>query len=230
MPKEERRLPAQILSERETTQVLDSLADGSVLGLRNRVMLEVLWSSGIRRMELRHLRQGDIDFERGAMAVRQGKGNKDRVVPIGERALHWLERYLVHGRPRLSEQHDSGYLFITQKGRPLSLGQLTQIAAKAIREQAQLDKPGACHLFRHSMATQMLDNGADIRHIQAMLGHEKLDTTQRYTRVAIGQLKKVHHQTHPAERDGKTDSGTAQAESPAQGSDGGGTGQPDNPR
>ncbi|MBD2822451.1 site-specific tyrosine recombinase XerC, partial [Xenorhabdus sp. 42] len=202
LPKEEKRLPAQILSEGETAQVLDSLDDLSVLGLRNRVMLEVLWSSGIRRMELRQLKQGDIDVERGAVVVRQGKGNKDRVVPIGERALHWLERYLAQVRPELAGQHDSGYLFISQKGRPLSPGHLTHIAAKAIRQQGQLDKPGACHLFRHSMATQMLDNGADIRHIQAMLGHEKLDTTQLYTRVAISQLKKVHQQTHPAERAG----------------------------
>ncbi|PHM35997.1 integrase/recombinase [Xenorhabdus mauleonii] len=200
--KEEKRLPAQILSERETVQVLDSLNDGSVLGLRNRVMLEVFWSSGIRRMELRQLRQGDIDVERGAVVIRQGKGNKDRVVPIGARALHWLARYLMSVRSELAAQHDSGYLFISQKGRPLSLGHLTQIAGQAIRQQARLDKPGACHLFRHSMATQMLDNGADIRHIQAMLGHEKLDTTQLYTRVAIGQLKKVHQQTHPAERAG----------------------------
>ncbi|MEQ2027535.1 site-specific tyrosine recombinase XerC [Xenorhabdus szentirmaii] len=202
LPKEEKRLPAQILSERETVQVLDSLADGSVLGLRNRVMLEVLWSSGIRRMELRQLKLGDIDVERGAVVIRQGKGNKDRMVPIGERALGWLARYLTSVRPELAAQHDSGYLFISQKGRPLSLGHLTQIAGQTIRQQARLNKPGACHLFRHSMATQMLDNGADIRHIQAMLGHEKLDTTQLYTRVAIGQLKKVHQQTHPAERAG----------------------------
>ncbi|MDC9590604.1 site-specific tyrosine recombinase XerC [Xenorhabdus sp. XENO-10] len=201
LPKEQKRLPAQIMSERETAQVLDSLDDPSVLGLRNRVMLEILWSSGIRRMELRQLRQGDIDVERGAVVVNQGKGHKDRVVPIGERALSWLKRYLVQVRPQLAAQYDSGYLFISQKGRPLSPGHLTHIAAKAIRQQAQLDKPGACHLFRHSMATQMLDNGADIRHIQAMLGHEKLNTTQVYTRVAIGHLKKVHKQTHPAERD-----------------------------
>lgn len=201
LPKEEKRLPSQIMSERETAQVLDSLDDPSVLGLRNRVMLEILWSSGIRRGELRQLRQGDIDFERGAVVVNQGKGHKDRVVPIGERALGWLTCYLVHVRPQLAESHDSGYLFISQKGRLLSPGHLTHIAAKAIRQQAQLDKPGACHLFRHSMATQMLDNGADIRHIQAILGHEKLNTTQVYTRVAIGHLKKVHKQTHPAERD-----------------------------
>ncbi|MBE8598302.1 tyrosine-type recombinase/integrase, partial [Xenorhabdus sp. BG5] len=106
LPKEEKRLPAQILSERETTQVLESLDDQSVLGFRNRVMLEILWSSGIRRMELRQLQRGDIDFERGAVVVNQGKGNKDRVVPVGERALGWLQRYLVNVRPQLAAHYD----------------------------------------------------------------------------------------------------------------------------
>ncbi|MEQ1977371.1 site-specific tyrosine recombinase XerC [Xenorhabdus sp. SGI240] len=200
LPKEEKRLPAQVLSEAETIWLLDSLDVQTPTGFRNRVMLEVLWSSGIRRGELRNLRLSDIDTGRGAVVVRQGKGRKDRVVPVGERALSWLERYLAQVRPRLTEQYDSGYLFITAKGQPLSLVQLTAIAAKAIRQQAQLNKPGACHLFRHSMATQMLDNGADIRHIQAILGHEKLNTTQIYTKVAIKQLKQVHSRTHPAER------------------------------
>ncbi|MGJ0638705.1 site-specific tyrosine recombinase XerC [Xenorhabdus bovienii] len=227
LPKEEKRLPAQIMSERETAQVLDSLDDQSLLGLRNRVMLEILWSSGIRRMELRQLQRGDIDFERGAIVVNQGKGHKDRVVPIGERALGWLKRYLLHVRPCLAAHYDSGYLFISQKGRPLSLGHLTHLAGKAIRQQAQLDKPGACHLFRHSMATQMLDNGADIRHIQAMLGHEKLNTTQVYTRVAIGHLKKVHKQTHPAERDPQALPEADSHTEPPKSSSGGASGEPD---
>ncbi|MDX7993277.1 tyrosine-type recombinase/integrase, partial [Xenorhabdus littoralis] len=122
------------------------------------------------------------------IVVRQGKGRKDRVVPIGERALSWVNRYLADVRPRLAWKYDSGYLFITIKGQPLARSTVTLMAGKAIREQARLNKPGACHLFRHSMATQMLENGADTRHIQAILGHEKLETTQIYTRVAIGHL------------------------------------------
>ncbi|MBC8955084.1 integrase/recombinase [Xenorhabdus sp. PB62.4] len=148
-------------------------------------------------------------------------------MPIGERALGWLTRYLVQVRPQLAAHYDSGYLFISQKGRPLSLGHLTQIAGKAIRHQAQLDKPGACHLFRHSMATQMLDNGADIRHIQAMLGHEKLNTTQVYTRVAIKQLRQVHSQTHPAERVPQTQPDADNHTEPPKSSSGGASGEPD---
>lgn len=132
--------------------------------------------------------------------VRQSKGSKDRVVPLGDRACQWLARYLNHARPELTKRHDSGYLFISGKGTPLARVTLTKLTGKAIREDAKLDKAGACHLFRHSMATQMLENGADTRHIQAILGHEKLETTQVYTRVAIGQLQKVHARTHPAER------------------------------
>ncbi|TYL40776.1 site-specific tyrosine recombinase XerC [Dickeya sp. ws52] len=200
LPKEEKRLPAQVLSVEETGGVLQSVESGTVLGLRNRVILEVLWSSGIRRAEAVNLMLSDIDLSRGVMVVRQGKGNKDRVVPLGERASKWLVRYLNHARPELAKRYDSGHLFISHRGNGLARVTLTQMAGKAIRETGHLDKPGACHVFRHSMATQMLENGADTRHIQAILGHEKLETTQLYTRVAIGHLQKVHEQTHPAER------------------------------
>ncbi|CEE91622.1 Tyrosine recombinase xerC 2 [Xenorhabdus nematophila str. Anatoliense] len=230
MPKKEKRLPAQVLSETETEAVLMSIDIQTPLGLRNRALLEVFWSTGIRRNELIHLKLDEVDSGRGIIVVRQGKGRKDRVVPIGERALAWVNRYLTDVRPRLAWKYDSGYLFITLKGQPLARSTLTLMAGRAVRQQARLNKPGACHLFRHSMATQMLENGADTRHIQAILGHEKLETTQIYTRVAIGHLKAVHHQTHPAERDGKTDSDTAQAEPSAQGSDSSDPEQPDRPR
>nr|WP_323852595.1 MULTISPECIES: site-specific tyrosine recombinase XerC [unclassified Xenorhabdus] len=211
LPKEEQRLPTQVLSDVETEQVLNSLDTQTPLGLRNRAVLEVLWSTGIRRAELINLRLGDIDCHRGAVAVRQGKHGHDRIVPIGERALAWLERYLAHVRPQLAYRYDSGYVFITVRGNPLSRNTLTQMAGHTIREAAKLNKAGSCHLFRHSMATQMLENGADTRHIQAILGHKKLETTQIYTRVAIGHLKEVHNQTHPAERDTQ-----APADHPAQ--------------
>ncbi|EYU13188.1 site-specific tyrosine recombinase XerC [Photorhabdus aegyptia] len=214
IPKAERRLPAQVLSETETDQVLTSLDAQTPLKLRNRTILEVFWSTGIRRMELINLRLGDIDRHRGVLVVRQGKNRQDRVVPIGTRALHWLERYLDHVRPHLAWKHDSGHVFITRKGKPLARTTLTLMVGKTIREEAKLNKPGACHLFRHSMATQMLENGADTRHIQALLGHRKLETTQIYTRVAIGHLKKVHERTHPAERQTPSDDKQADSDQP----------------
>lgn len=200
LPKAEKRLPAQVLSVEETENVLAVVDSHTITGLRNRVILEVLWSTGIRRMELGNLLLHDVDLSRGVMVVRQGKGGRDRVVPVGDRALLWLMRYLRDVRPELTKQVDSGHLFVTIKGTGLKRGTLTELAARAIRQDARIEKAGACHLFRHSMATQMLENGADTRHIQAILGHEKLETTQVYTRVAIGHLKAVHERTHPAER------------------------------
>lgn len=122
------------------------------------------------------------------------------VLPKEERRLPLQVLSEEEMRAVLAARYDSGHLFLTQKGTGLGKSTLTQLAGRAIREQARLEKPGACHLFRHSMATQMLENGADTRHIQAMLGHEKLETTQVYMRVAIGHLKRVHERTHPAER------------------------------
>lgn len=200
LPKAEKRLPAQVLSEEEMEAVLAAQDDETLLGLRNRAVLEMLWSTGLRRMELANLLLADIDAGRGVLVVRQGKGRKDRVVPVGYRAQAWVQRYLNAVRPQLTQRHDSGHLFVTVKGAGLKRATLTEIAGRAIREDAQLNKAGACHLFRHAMATQMLENGADTRHIQAILGHEKLETTQVYTRVAIGKLKAVHERTHPAER------------------------------
>ncbi|EPF5163498.1 site-specific tyrosine recombinase XerC [Escherichia coli] len=202
LPKEEKRLPAQVFSEQETRQVLQSLDTEKPLGLRNRAILEVLWSTGIRRMEVANLMLSDVDFTRGVVNVRQGKGKKDRVVPVGHVALEWVTRYLRNVRPHLTQRADSRHLFVTYHGKGLNRGTLTQIGGETIREKARIQKPGACHIFRHSMATQMLDNGADTRHIQAILGHEKLETTQVYTRVAIGHLQEVHALTHPEEQDG----------------------------
>ncbi|UXK12774.1 site-specific tyrosine recombinase XerC [Erwinia pyrifoliae] len=200
LPKEERRLPAQVFSEAETRRVLQSLDAGTPPGLRNRAILELLWSTGIRRSELANLLLSDVDAVRGVVNVRRGKGGRDRVVPVGHTALIWLGRYLKDVRPRLAQRFDSGHLFISHKGTGLGRSTLTAMAGRAIREGAHLKKAGACHIFRHTMATQMLENGADTRHIQAILGHEKLETTQIYTRVAIGHLQKVHAHTHPAEK------------------------------
>lgn len=129
--------------------------------------------------------------------VRRGKGGKDRLVPIGERAIHWVRRYLTEWRP--SHTHpgkDFGLLFITERGGMISPKHLTTIISQHVR-RANLGKTGSCHLFRHTMATLMLENGADIRFLQEQLGHASLQTTQIYTHVSIRQLKEVHAVTHP---------------------------------
>jgi integrase/recombinase XerD len=159
--------------------------------------LETLYSTGIRRMEVINLRVLDLDAERGTLMVRQGKGRKDRTVPIGERAAAWIERYRIEARPQLVMPPDEGVLFLTQEGEELSPARLTQLARDYVAK-ADIGKTGACHLFRHTCATLMLEGGADIRYIQEMLGHVELSTTQIYTQVSIRRLKTVHSLTHPS--------------------------------
>ena len=170
---------------------------GNPIGIRDRAILETLYSTGMRRMELIGLRLYDLDTERGTIMVRQGKGKKDRMVPIGERAVVWCEKYMYDVRPSLAVEPDEGILFLTQSGEPFTPNRLTQLARTYVNA-AEVGKKGACHLFRHTMATLMLENGADIRFIQQMLGHADLSTTQIYTRVSIRQLKEIHTATHPA--------------------------------
>jgi integrase/recombinase XerD len=196
LPKVEHRLPRPALTAAEAERVLAVPDLDERLGVRDRVMLEVLYSTGIRRSELAHLAVFDLDVERQTLLVRQGKGRKDRMVPIGERALAWVDRYLVDIRPQLVVEPDDGTLFLTADGSGLSPDRLTQIARGYVKASG-VDKQGACHLFRHTMATLMLDGGADIRYIQAMLGHAELSTTQIYTQVSIRALQAVHAATHP---------------------------------
>jgi integrase/recombinase XerD len=121
------------------------------------------------------------------------------VVPIGERALAWLDIYLNVVRPEIVREPDSGIVFLTSNGAPFTPNYLSWLARQYVKA-AEIGKGGACHIFRHTMATLMLEGGADIRYIQAMLGHVRLDTTQIYTHVSIRMLKQVHAATHPAAR------------------------------
>jgi integrase/recombinase XerD len=199
------RLPKHVLTAAEAEQVLAQPDVREPLGLRDRALLETLYSTGMRRMELIHLQLYDLDLDRGAVVIRQGKGRKDRTVPIGERAVAWVEKYLAEARPRLVVEPDPGNLFLTAEGEPFSLDHMTFTVRNHVAA-AKLHKMGACHLFRHTMATLMLEGGADIRFIQEMLGHTKLSTTQMYTQVSIRMLKQIHTATHPAARLQKTES------------------------
>lgn len=197
LPKAERRLPRPALTAGEAELVLAQPDLSDPLGVRDRAILEVFYSTGIRRGELAGLAVHDIDHERQTVLVRLGKGKKDRLVPIGERALAWVIKYLAEVRPELATQPDDGTLFLTADGGPFTLDALTRLAAGYVKASA-VPKTGACHLFRHTMATLMLEGGADIRYIQAMLGHAELSTTQIYTQVSVRALQAVHTATHPA--------------------------------
>ncbi len=166
-------------------------------GLRDRACLELFYATGIRRTELANLILSDIDQTRGTLHVRLGKGKKDRFVPVGERALAWIAKYEREARPELLSDPSVKHLFLNQYGQPLSPDGLSW-RVRDYFQQAGIAKRGACHLFRHTMATAMLDNGADIRHVQEILGHGQITSTQRYTHVSIARLKAVHSATHPA--------------------------------
>ena len=192
-------LPKNILTSSEVNKILNMPDPTEPIGIRDRTMLETFYSTGIRRSELKNLKIHDVNMEQGLVIIRQGKGKKDRFIPIGERAIQWIEKYLTDSRHMLAGIGDDGTLFISVKGTPLSVHSIGMLTHRYVKK-ANVGKSGSCHIFRHTMATLMLENGADIRFIQQMLGHEKLTTTQIYTQVSIRKLKEVHTKTHPAKR------------------------------
>ena len=198
LPRQEKRLPVEPLSLDQMKAVLNVPDPTDLLGIRDRAILEVFYSAGLRRGELAKLELTDLNCERQTLQVRQGKGHKDRVVPVGNRALEWLEKYLQEVRSRLVMDLFEKALFLTSYGEAFNPDVLSRMVTKFIK-QAEIGRTGSCHLLRHTCATHMLEGGADIRFIQQLLGHEKLETTAIYTQVSIEQLKTVHRQTHPAE-------------------------------
>jgi integrase/recombinase XerD len=197
LPKKGQRLPSAILTQAEVETILQMPNLETRHGLRDRAILETFYSTGIRRAELVKLRMRDLDRERGMLVIRAGKGNKDRIVPIGDRALAWIDKYIAQSRPELINGEMEAVLFVNKYAKPWHVAGLGHMVHRYVR-QAGIDKQGACHLFRHTMATLMLEAGADIRYIQQMLGHKDLAATQIYTRVTDHKLKQVHTRTHPA--------------------------------
>jgi integrase/recombinase XerD len=199
LPRVHRKLPAHILSREDVEAVIAQTYLHGVLGTRDRAIIETLYSTGIRRSELANLKLYDLDLKNGTLRVREGKGKKDRFVPLGSRAIGALKDYIEDVRAELVLGVDDGTVFVHEFGEPFEKGRLSDLVKRYLLA-AGIDKPGSCHLFRHAMATQMLENGADIRFIQAILGHAQLTTTEIYTHVSIAKLKEIHALTHPAER------------------------------
>jgi len=197
LPRKAHHLPGAVLTISEAERVLAQPDVKTPLGIRDRAILEALYSTGIRRTELTRLRLCDVDAERGSLFVREGKGKRDRVIPIGERALAWVNLYQRDARMQFVVPPDRGILFLSQRGRKIRANRLSELVRGYVKA-ADIGKRGSCHLFRHTMATLMLEGGADIRDIQEMLGHAQLSTTQIYTRVSVARLKQVHNRTHPA--------------------------------
>lgn len=208
LPRLGRFLPKHALTRDEVERVLEEPNTCCARGLRDRALLETLYSTGMRRGECTQLKLHDVDFNNGTVFIHQGKGRKDRVIPIGNRALHWIEKYLTEVRPLLVLEADDSSLFLSFYGAAISRDHLSGIVHDYIKA-ATIGKVGGPHLLRHTMATLMLENGAELRFLQEILGHESISTTQIYTHVSIRQLKLVHSKTHPAERSVRKRSDTA---------------------
>jgi integrase/recombinase XerD len=212
LPRTPRQLPRVLLSVADVEHALNQPDFNTPWGLRDRAILETLYSTGIRRMELTRLTLYDVDLAASTVMVRHGKGAKDRLIPIGRRACAWIARYVEEVRPQLAIRSDELALFLTDYGEPFEKNRLGDLVKRYLRHAGIAH--GSCHAFRHAMATHMLENGADIRFIQAMLGHSELSTTQIYTQVSIGKLKEIHAATHPArmERTGRDNGGADRGE------------------
>jgi integrase/recombinase XerD len=197
LPKTPERLPRIILSVEQAEQVLAVPDLDTALGQRDRVMLEVLYATGVRRSELAGLDVSDVNVGKRTLFVREGKGARDRIVPLGERATVWLTRYLADTRHvLLGDEFAEPALFVTKDGTRICTAHVGKIIETCMRT-AGIDS-GGCHVFRHTLATFMLEGGADIRWVQAMLGHANLTSTQLYTHIDVTRLAQVHAATHPA--------------------------------
>jgi integrase/recombinase XerD len=196
-PRRGRPLPS-VLTRAEVERVLASAAaeSSSPLGLRDQAFLELLYASGVRISELLGAGLGDLDARSAFLAVR-GKGGRERVVPVGRRALAAVDRYLREARPLLARRGAGRrILFLSRRGRPLSRMGGWKIVRKHVR-RAGISRPVGPHAFRHSFATHLLEGGADLRAVQEMLGHADVSTTQVYTHLDRTYLKQVHRSFHP---------------------------------
>jgi integrase/recombinase XerD len=199
LPRRHVSMPRTVLSEQETERVLDSADGKDPVGIRNRAILEVLYCTAVRNSELRDLLLDHINLETGELHVRSGKGRKSRRLPLGEEAVTWLREYLAHARPHFVRKAEERHLFLTMHGGPLERGSLAKLV-KAIAKKAGLKKPVTPHVLRHCCATHMLRNGAGLRQLQEILGHDSPQTTQRYTRLEVSDLRKVLERCHPREK------------------------------
>ncbi len=194
-PKLTRKLP-ETLSAEEVEALLDAPSRHSPQGLRDRAFLELMYSSGLRASELCSLELQDVDLEEGFVRVQAGKRGKDRLVPVGSRAVAAVEQYLHHGRPGFVRGKTGSALFLSNRGSAISRKTVWHWIQK-YAATAGIKKPVKPHLLRHSFATHLLSNGADLRAIQEMLGHADIGTTEIYTRVDRKRLMEAHERFHP---------------------------------
>jgi integrase/recombinase XerD len=196
LPSKGEQIPKALYTKEEIEIILEQPLLFGIKGLRDRSILETFFATGIRRGELVKLNVSDIDFTARLLRV-HGKGKKERLVPISQRGCEWLAFYIGKIRPMFAFIGSGNALFLANNGKRYVPGKLSDMASHYVR-LAGFDRTGACHLYRHNTATTMLDNGADLRHIQDMLGHASISTTQLYTHVSRKKLSQVYEDTHPS--------------------------------
>jgi integrase/recombinase XerD len=200
-PKKEKAVPRAVLSVQEVRKILDQPNHGTLTGIRDRTILELFYSTGIRLNELCCLTIYDADLQGGMLRINQGKGQKDRVVPMGKHAVRFLREYITTVRPRCTKKNSRvRSLIVDRYGKPISK-QVVSILVRTYARQAKIKKKVTAHTFRHTFATELVKNGADILAVQKMLGHVCLVTTQEYIRALGLDLKKAHTKSHPREKD-----------------------------
>lgn len=203
--REPQTLPRNVLTPREARKIIETPNVQSVLGYRDRTILEVLYATGIRKLELMNLTLPDVNLEEELLRINGGKGAKDRVVPLTAIACSFLESYRNAIRPQLVRAAPAdgsrltNRLFLSLRGAPIARNTLGELVAKYAR-LARIKKHVTCHLWRHSCATHLLQNKANLRHVQEILGHRSLATTERYLHLTITDLKEAHRRHHPRER------------------------------
>lgn len=193
-PKRFRTLPKP-LSQAEAARLIQAPSLDSVYGIRDRAILEFLYGSGLRVSELTGLDRIDVDFDTHSMRV-LGKGGRERIVPLGSHASDAVTHYLTESRPRLAGKRTVDHLFLSRTGRRLTRDAIWRLVRK-YATQIGIDRKAHPHLLRHSFATHLIEEGADIRSVQEMLGHADISTTQLYTHIRTDQLKAVHKKHHP---------------------------------
>lgn len=193
-PKKKQHLP-QMLTKEEVEKLLRSPNTGQVLGLRDRAMLELMYATGLRISEIINLKLEDLHLTMGTLQT-LGKGHKERIVPVGDEAIKWVNRYLEEARPKLLKQKRSNYLFLNFHGNNLTRQGVWKNLKAEVRK-AGIQKNITPHTLRHSFATHILENGADLRIVQELLGHADISTTQIYTHLSNKQLADIYNRAHP---------------------------------
>ncbi len=197
--REPRSLPRNVLTPKEANRIIDSIDTTTALGYRDRAILEVFYATGVRNQELRNLTVADANLEEELLRVNGGKGGHDRVVPLSRVACKFLETYLKGIRPQLVGGKATDRLFVSFRGNPID-GHTVGDVVKKYARLASVKKHVTPHVWRHTCATHLVKNEANLRHVQDILGHRSLHTTERYLSLTITDLKEAHRKFHPREK------------------------------